>query len=103
MPVHNQNPHSTTVYAPPVTCRAASPASSIGTQYDEDATSDHELSMTNFEFERSCDEKIGLWEPRPEETFAERDILVTDPARGQGGPLEQGELGQPPVGTNNKR
>lgn len=46
--------------------------------------------MSNFEFERSCDEKIRLWDPRPEEVHAERDVLVTDPARGQGGAAEQG-------------
>ncbi|KAF5311588.1 hypothetical protein D9611_009487 [Ephemerocybe angulata] len=83
------HPHGTTAYAPPVTCRAPSPASSIGTLYDDDATSDHELNMTPLEFERFCEEKIKISQPRPEEERAERDVLVTDKARGAGGEAEQ--------------
>ncbi|TFK27546.1 hypothetical protein FA15DRAFT_666221 [Coprinopsis marcescibilis] len=89
MPVHAHNPHGTTVYAPPVTCRAASPASSIGTHYDDDTTSDQELEMTKFEFERLCEGKIKLSEPRPQEEWAEREVLVKDPARGKGDESEQ--------------
>ncbi|KAJ2926307.1 hypothetical protein H1R20_g10787, partial [Candolleomyces eurysporus] len=87
MPGHH--PHGTTVYAPPVTCRAPSPASSIGTLYDDDATSDTELDMKQSEFERFCEEKIKLRHPRPEEERADKDVLITDKARGQGGEAEQ--------------
>ena len=90
MPVHTQNPHGTTAYAPPVTCRAASPASSIGTQYGDDATPEDEMEMDDWEFEEMCLDRIRLRDPRPEEELAERDPLVTDPARGKGGDAEQG-------------
>ncbi|EAU86181.1 hypothetical protein CC1G_03392 [Coprinopsis cinerea okayama7 len=89
MPVHTQNPHGTTAYAPPVTCRAASPASSIGTQYGDDATPEDEMEMDDWEFEEMCLDRIRLRDPRPEEELAERDPLVTDPARGKGGDAEQ--------------
>ncbi|TEB40156.1 hypothetical protein FA13DRAFT_1808416 [Coprinellus micaceus] len=83
------HPHGTTAYAPPVTVRAPSPASSIGTLYDEDATSDNEAHMTESDFKRFCDDKIGLNKPRPEEERALREPLIKDPARGRGGEQEQ--------------
>ena len=82
--------HGTTAYAPPVTVRAPSPASSIGTIYDDDATSDTEQKMSNLEFDRFCEEKIKLWQPRVEEELAMREPLVRDKARGAGGAAEQG-------------
>ncbi|KAJ3511707.1 hypothetical protein NMY22_g15566 [Coprinellus aureogranulatus] len=84
----SHHPHGTTAYAPPVTVRAPSPASSIGTLYSDDATSDHELRMSEVEFARFCEEKIKLNHPRPEEERAQREPLIRDPARGKGGDAE---------------
>lgn len=84
------HPHGQTAYAPPVTVRAPSPASSIGTLYDDDATSEHEAHMSDIEFMRFCEEKIRLNHPRPEEERAEREPLIRDQARGKGGEQELG-------------
>ena len=46
--------------------------------------------MTDMDFKRFCDDKIGLNKPRPEEEKALREPLIKDPARGRGGEQEQG-------------
>ena len=46
--------------------------------------------MKPYEFDKFCEDKIKLRQPRPEEERAEKDVLVTDKARGQGGEAEQG-------------
>ena len=48
--------------------------------------------MKPYEFDKFCEEKIKLRHPRPEEERAEKEVLVTDKARGQGGEAEQGTV-----------
>ena len=70
--------HTQMAYAPPV-LRPASPASSVGTVYPDDATSlsDNEQCLSQAAFERKWEEKLGLTgEKRKEEEQAEQDPLL---------------------------
>ena len=79
-----------TEYADPV-LRPPSPASSIGTSYGADQTSrsDREDQLPQPDFERKCDELIGLHLPRKEELQADQDPLLTVP--GPDGPVRISE------------
>ncbi|KAH0585926.1 hypothetical protein J132_00584 [Termitomyces sp. J132] len=70
-------------YAPPV-LRAPSPASSIGTVYDEDqtASSDREEQISQSSFEAKWEERLALHIPRPEELLADQDPLLPRPPIG---------------------
>jgi len=56
-------------YAPPL-LRAPSPSSSIGTAYGGDETSLSDKELSQEEFERKCEEMLGLHAPREEELWA---------------------------------
>ncbi|KZT11823.1 uncharacterized protein LAESUDRAFT_669943 [Laetiporus sulphureus 93-53] len=62
-------------YAPPV-LRASSPTSSIGTEYGADETSLSDSELGQAQFERKCEERLHLCEPRREELSDPKDILL---------------------------
>lgn len=70
----------TTEYPPPV-LRAPSPASSIGTTYgpDQTSSSDSESQLTESQFVRKWEEKLGLGKPSREELKANESPLVPKP------------------------
>ncbi|CCM04936.1 uncharacterized protein FIBRA_07133 [Fibroporia radiculosa] len=65
-------------YAPPV-LRAASPTSSIGTEYGEDNTDLADRELNQQEFEQKCEVFLRLHEPRPEEELAREDPRLPKP------------------------
>lgn len=65
-------------YAEPL-LRAPSPSSSIGTDYGDDETSMAEAQMSPEEFDRMCQERLKLSEPRVEETRAKNSPLLPRP------------------------
>ncbi|KAH9841361.1 uncharacterized protein C8Q71DRAFT_326270 [Rhodofomes roseus] len=62
-------------YAPPV-LRAPSPSSSIGTEYGPDETSLEDRDLSQEAFERKCEDRLRLRQPRPEEMRAMEDPLM---------------------------
>ena len=68
--IHSGDP----AYAPPV-LRAPSPSSSIGTEYEQDATTIEEYHLSEHELL----EKLKLTESRDEELVANQDPLLTRP------------------------
>ncbi|KZT64282.1 hypothetical protein DAEQUDRAFT_634621, partial [Daedalea quercina L-15889] len=62
-------------YAPPV-LRAPSPSSSIGTEYGPDETSLEDRDLGQEVFERRCEDRLRLRQPRPEEMRANEDPLI---------------------------
>ncbi|KAF8962975.1 hypothetical protein BDZ97DRAFT_1662211 [Flammula alnicola] len=74
LPTHGHH----TDYADPV-LRPPSPASSVGTAYDADRTSETDLQLSQSALEKKCDEKIGLHSPRKEELQADQDPLLIIP------------------------
>lgn len=75
--IHNTD----TAYAPPL-LRAASPTSSIGTDYGPDETSIDDARMTDAEFDAHCKLMLQLEQPRREEMMANQDPLVPKPRPG---------------------
>lgn len=71
-------------YANPVIHRMPSPASSVGTVYEQDETtySDIEYNLSDTAFARKCEEKMELYMPRKEELEADQDPLLTIPQSG---------------------
>lgn len=71
-----QSNHHVTDYDSPV-LRPPSPASSIGTTYPQDQTSfsDSDI-LTEAEFQRKWENKIGLGHPTKEEDAAEEPVLL---------------------------
>jgi len=62
-------------YAEPL-LRAPSPSSSIGTDYGPDETSITDAQMSPEEFDRMCQERLKLSEPRDEESRAKMTPLL---------------------------
>ncbi|KAI0670892.1 hypothetical protein C8Q78DRAFT_1145465 [Trametes maxima] len=60
----------------PTIMRAASPSSTIGTDYGPDETDFADSELSERDFVRKCEEAIGINIPRPEEVEANRDPLV---------------------------
>lgn len=67
-----------TEYASPKTVRVASPASTIGSTFARDQTSfsDSEFSISQSQFEKKWEGKIGLRDPRTEEKALEHGPLL---------------------------
>lgn len=72
--VHSGDPG----YAPPV-LRAPSPTDSIGTDYGPDETSPDEDSLSDAEFARMCQQRLGLGDMRPDEMKSNFDPLLPKP------------------------
>ncbi|KAI0770172.1 hypothetical protein C8Q74DRAFT_1273924 [Fomes fomentarius] len=60
----------------PTIMRAPSPSSTIGTDYGGDATTSVDTELSERDFNRKCEEMIGISHLRPEEDEANRDPLV---------------------------
>lgn len=69
-------------YAPPL-LRAASPSSSIGTDYGPDQTSTSDAQMTAEQFHLVCEQKLLLHMPGPDEQEALVDPLLQRPKNPQ--------------------
>ena len=65
-------------YAPPV-IRQNSPSNSIGTEYGPDETSESDRDLSAAEFAKKIEEQIGLRLERPDETEANRNVLLPKP------------------------
>lgn len=65
-------------YAPPL-LRAASPSSSIGTDYGPDATSPVEAQMSPDQFSIICEQRLFLKLPKMEEIEANKNPLLPRP------------------------
>lgn len=78
-------------YAPPV-LRAPSPSSSIGTAYGPDETSLEDRDLGQEAFERRCEDRLRLRQPRPEEVRANEDPLIRP--RPKTAPEENGQTSE---------
>jgi len=72
--IHSADPP----YAPPV-LRAASPSSSIGTDYGDDQTSPEETQMNSDDFDKTCHERLKLDHPNHDEVMANHSPLLPKP------------------------
>lgn len=68
--------HPTDLQYVPTIMRAPSPSSTIGTDYGPDETTMVDSELSERDFERKCEELVGLYRPRPEEEEANREPLL---------------------------